>query len=40
MVARQLAFDFAALVTSIHEADARLAAQAIRAVNFGLTLRN
>lgn len=40
MAPRQPAFDFAALVTSIQEADARLAAQAIRAVNLGLTLRN
>ena len=40
MAGRRPVFDFAALVTSIQEADARLAAQAIRAVNFGLTLRN
>jgi len=40
MAGRRPVFDFAALVTSIQEADARLAAHAIRAVNFGLTLRN
>ena len=40
MASRQPVFDFAGLVTSIQEADVRLAAQAIRAVNLGLTLRN
>ena len=40
MASRQPVLDFAGLVTSIQEADARLAAQAIRVVNFGLTLRN
>jgi len=40
MAGRRPVFDFAALVTSIQEADARLAAHAIRAVNLGLTLRN
>ena len=40
MAGRRPVFDFAALVTSIQEADARLAAHAIRAVNIGLTLRN
>jgi len=40
MAGKRRPFDFAALVTSIQEADAQLAAQAIRAVNLGLTLRN
>jgi predicted nuclease of restriction endonuclease-like (RecB) superfamily len=40
MAGRKPAFDFAALVTSIQEADSRLAAQTIRAVNLGLTVRN
>src|SRR3990170_9058765 len=40
MTTRQPVFDFAGLVTSIQEADTRLAAHAVRAVNLGLTLRN
>jgi predicted nuclease of restriction endonuclease-like (RecB) superfamily len=40
MAGKRPKFDFAALVNSIQEADARLATHAIRAVNFGLTLRN
>jgi len=40
MAGRQPVFDFAGLVKSIQEADARLAADAVRAVNIGLTLRN
>ena len=40
MAGRQPVFDFAGLVKSIQEADARLATHAIRAVNLGLTLRN
>jgi predicted nuclease of restriction endonuclease-like (RecB) superfamily len=40
MAGKRPKLDFAALVTSIRETDARLLTQAIRSVNLGLTLRN